>query len=150
MEKYWKRRMSIQKPGNNLINSYYLLWVRRKESFFGATTGTGQGWKGNKCCQFNEKVTFPHGFCGIVIAQNVVFEGETIVHQHVTISEEDRNKTTIIGKNVMIGAGAVILNNARIGDNVKIGANAVVTHDIPSNCTCVGIPAQVIKKEESV
>lgn len=74
-KKYWKRRMSIQKPGNNLINSYYLLWVRRKESFFGATTGTGQGWKGNKCCQFNEKVTFPHGFCGIVIAQNVVFEG---------------------------------------------------------------------------
>mgnify|MGYP002678546432 CR=1 FL=1 len=33
-----------------------------------------------------------------------------------------------------------------IGDNVKIGAGAVVVSDIPSNSTAVGVPARVINK----
>lgn len=49
-----------------------------------------------------------------------------------------------IGDNYFIGAGARILSNVTIGNNVKIGANAVVTKDIPSNCTVVGIPAKII------
>lgn len=69
------------------------------------------------------------------------------IFQHVTIAESDKNKITIIEDNVMIGAGAVILNNAHIGKGAKIGANAVVLTDVPAGCTAVGNPARIIKKE---
>jgi sugar O-acyltransferase (sialic acid O-acetyltransferase NeuD family) len=50
-----------------------------------------------------------------------------------------------IGNNVSIGTGAVILPKISIGDNSFIGAGSVVTKDIPSNVTVVGIPAKIIK-----
>ena len=51
----------------------------------------------------------------------------------------------IIGDNVRICAGAVVLGDIIIGNNVTIGANAVVLKDVPDNCIAVGVPA-VIKK----
>ena len=51
----------------------------------------------------------------------------------------------VIGDNVDIGTGAVILGGVHIGNNVRIGANAVVNKDIPDNCTAVGAPAKPIK-----
>jgi maltose O-acetyltransferase len=41
----------------------------------------------------------------------------------------------------MIGAGAVVLPGLSIGDDVIVGAGAVVTRDIASNQTWIGIPA---------
>jgi acetyltransferase-like isoleucine patch superfamily enzyme len=52
----------------------------------------------------------------------------------------------IIGNNVWIGDKVTILGGVTIGDNVIIGTNSVVTHDIPSNCMVVGVPAKVIKQ----
>lgn len=51
----------------------------------------------------------------------------------------------VIGKNVWLGDRVSILGGVTIGDNVIVGANAVVTHDLPSNCVAVGMPARVIK-----
>lgn len=53
-----------------------------------------------------------------------------------------------IGNNVWIGDKVTILGGVTIGDNVIIGANSVVTHEIPSNCVAVGLPAKVVKKLE--
>lgn len=47
----------------------------------------------------------------------------------------------VLGDNVIIGAGAVILGPVTVGDNVAIGANAVVVRDIPSDQVAVGVPA---------
>ena len=47
----------------------------------------------------------------------------------------------------MIGAGAKVLGPFRIGDNAKIAAGSVVLHEIPENCTAVGTPAQVVKRD---
>lgn len=58
-----------------------------------------------------------------------------------------RKGDILIGNNVWICEGAVILSGVNIGKNSIIGANAVVTHDIPANCIAVGIPAKVIKKD---
>lgn len=44
-------------------------------------------------------------------------------------------------------AGAKVLGKITIGNNVIIGANAVVVKDVPDNCTIVGVPAYIIKKE---
>lgn len=51
-----------------------------------------------------------------------------------------------IGKNVWIGAGAVILPGVTIGDNAVIGAGAVVTKDIPENVVAVGNPCRVMRQ----
>lgn len=53
--------------------------------------------------------------------------------------------TPIIGDNVFIGVGAVVVGDITIGDNVQIGANAVVTKDVPSNAVVIGNPAYIIK-----
>ncbi|MDR4484159.1 MAG: acyltransferase [Nitrospirales bacterium] len=51
----------------------------------------------------------------------------------------------VIGDNVFLGYGVVIMPNVLIGSNVVIGAGAVVTKDIPPNCVAAGVPAKVIK-----
>lgn len=50
----------------------------------------------------------------------------------------------VIGNDVFIGAGTIILPNVTIGDKVIIGAGSVVTHSIPNNSVAVGNPAKVI------
>lgn len=51
-----------------------------------------------------------------------------------------------IGKNVWIGAGAVVLPGVSIGDNTVIGAGSIVTKDIPANVVAVGNPCRVIRE----
>ena len=74
--------------------------------------------------------------------------GGTDVQHSVTIgmlySDEG---VPVIGKNVVIGARAIILGNVKVGDNAKIGAGSVVLCDVPENSTAVGVPARVIKKK---
>jgi maltose O-acetyltransferase len=48
-----------------------------------------------------------------------------------------------IGRNVWIGAGALILPGVTVGDDAVIGAGAVVTRDVPAGATAVGNPARV-------
>lgn len=52
---------------------------------------------------------------------------------------------TRLGKNVWVGAGAIILPGIQIGDNAVIGAGAVVSKNIPGNKMVVGNPAKIIK-----
>ena len=48
-----------------------------------------------------------------------------------------------IGRNVWIGAGALVLPGVTIGDDALIGAGSVVTRDVPAGVTVVGNPARV-------
>ena len=52
----------------------------------------------------------------------------------------------IIGNNVWIGGGAILLPGVTIGDNVVIGAGSVVTKDIPSNSVALGNPCRVVRE----
>ena len=52
----------------------------------------------------------------------------------------------IIGDNVWIGGGAILLPGVTIGSNTVIGAGSVVTKDIPSNVVALGNPCRVIRK----
>jgi maltose O-acetyltransferase len=47
-----------------------------------------------------------------------------------------------IGKNVWIGAGALIMPGVTIGDNALVGAGSVVTRDVPPGITVMGNPAR--------
>lgn len=52
----------------------------------------------------------------------------------------------VIGKNVWIGGGAIIMPGVTIGDNVVIGAGSVVTRDIPSDRIAYGNPCRVMRE----
>lgn len=51
-----------------------------------------------------------------------------------------------IGRNVWIGAGALVMPGVSIGDNSVIGAGSVVTKDIPANVVAVGNPCRVLRE----
>ncbi len=51
----------------------------------------------------------------------------------------------IVGDNVWLGGGAIVLPGVTIGDNSVIGAGAVVTRGIPANVVAVGNPARVVR-----
>lgn len=57
-----------------------------------------------------------------------------------------RTAPVIIGDNVWIGGGAILLPGVHIGDNVVIGAGSVVTHDIPSDSIAFGSPCHVVRQ----
>lgn len=50
----------------------------------------------------------------------------------------------VIGDNVTIGAGAIVLGGIKVGNNVNIGAGAIVLDDVPDNSTVVCQKARVI------
>ena len=51
----------------------------------------------------------------------------------------------IIGNDVWIGAGAIILSGVKIGSGAIIGAGAVVVKDVPPYAIAAGNPARVVK-----
>ena len=63
-----------------------------------------------------------------------------MIDQHFT--EED----VIIGDDVWIGAGSIILPGAKIGKGVVVAAGSVVTKELPPYTICAGVPAKVIKQ----
>lgn len=56
-----------------------------------------------------------------------------------------RIKPVVIGNDVWIGAGAIILRGVTIGDGAVVAANSVVTGDVPAYSIVAGSPAKVIK-----
>ncbi|MCP3943867.1 MAG: acyltransferase [Desulfobacteraceae bacterium] len=52
----------------------------------------------------------------------------------------------VLEENVWIGDSAIVCKGVTIGKNSIIGAGAVVTSDIPANVVAAGNPARVIKK----
>ncbi len=52
---------------------------------------------------------------------------------------------TIIGNDVWIGEGALIIGGTKIGNGVVIAARAVVTKDVPDYAIVAGVPARIIR-----
>lgn len=83
---------------------------------------------------------------GMVIHKRCVIVESCHISQNVTIGgTSGQYEVPILGDNVQVGVGAVIIGPIHIGDNVIIGANSVVNKDIPANSVAVGAPARIIK-----
>jgi phosphonate metabolism protein (transferase hexapeptide repeat family) len=52
----------------------------------------------------------------------------------------------VIGPDVWIGHGAIIMPGVKIGTGAVIGSGAIVTKDVPNYSIAVGSPARVIKR----
>lgn len=51
-----------------------------------------------------------------------------------------------LGRGVYLGTNSCVLQNLTIGSFTTVGAGAVVTKDLPSHCTAVGVPAKIISQ----
>lgn len=51
----------------------------------------------------------------------------------------------VVGDNVWIGGGSIVLAGVRIGSGSVIGAGSVVTRPIPADCVAVGNPCRVVR-----
>jgi serine O-acetyltransferase len=73
---------------------------------------------------------------GIVISGRCVIGDDCLIHQNVTVGLSRAGvppgEAPRIGNRVEIGAGAVVLDPARIGDDSRIGPNTVVRHEVPA------------------
>ena len=90
-----------------------------------------------------------HG-TGVVIGETAIIGDDVTIYQGVTLGGTGKDvgkRHPTIGSGVMIGAGAKVLGPFRVGNNSKIAAGSLVLHEIPDNCTAVGAPARVVKRD---
>lgn len=76
----------------------------------------------------------------VEIGDNVTLSGTTVLaHDGSTKKILGYSKVgpVIIGNNVFVGYGSIILPNTRIGNNVIVGAGTIVSKDIPDNVVVV-------------
>jgi Bacterial transferase hexapeptide (six repeats) len=65
--------------------------------------------------------------------------------RHESFSLDDA-EPVVIGRNVWIGSGAVIMRGVSIGDGAVIGAMSLVTRDVPAATLAAGNPARIIRE----
>ncbi|WP_297476560.1 hypothetical protein [uncultured Photobacterium sp.] len=87
----------------------------------------------------------------IVINADSVLGDNVMLKHNVTIGNKvdpvsGLHVSPVIGNNVELSPGVVVLGNVSIGDNSIIGAGAIVVKSIPKNSVAVGNPAKVIKQ----
>jgi len=94
-------------------------------------------------------VLIDHGM-GVVIGETAEVGDGCTIYQGVTLGgtgKDTGKRHPTIGNHVMIGAGAKVLGPFTVGDHSKIAANSVVLSAVPPNCTCVGAPARIVKRD---
>ncbi|MGN1080640.1 MAG: serine O-acetyltransferase EpsC [Acutalibacteraceae bacterium] len=92
-----------------------------------------------------------HG-TGVVIGETTEIGDDVTLYQGVTLGgtgKDTGKRHPTIGNNVLIGSGAKVLGPFKVGDNSRIAAGAVVLKEIPANCTAVGVPARIVRREGS-
>ncbi|MBO5570100.1 MAG: serine O-acetyltransferase [Clostridia bacterium] len=88
---------------------------------------------------------------GVVIGETTVIGDDVTLFQGVTLGgtgKDTGKRHPTIGNNVTIGAGAKVLGPFKVGDGSKIGAGAVVLKEVPENCTVVGNPGRIVRRND--
>ena len=91
------------------------------------------------------------GHCGTIVINGKAKIGKNCnITHNVTIGQANRGKLKgypLIGDNVWIGTGSVIVGNINIGSNVLIAPNSFVNIDVPENSLVVGNPCKIVYKD---
>lgn len=83
-----------------------------------------------------------------IINTKAVVEHDSRISDYVHISPNATLTGGVsIGEGTHIGAGAVMIPNVQVDEWSVIGAGATIIHNIPANCTAVGVPAKIVRKE---
>jgi len=71
--------------------------------------------------------------------KSLIIAHDASLYNHV---RKHRVEKVIIGNNVFLGAGAIILPGVKVGDGAIIGAGSIVTKDVEPNTVVFGNPAR--------
>lgn len=100
--------------------------------------------------QIGKGLFIDHG-SGVIIGETTVIGDNVTLYQGVTLGgtgKEQGKRHPTLEDNVMVSAGAKILGSFTIGENSKIGAGSVVLEEVPPNCTVVGVPGRIVKRDD--
>ena len=94
--------------------------------------------------------TFGYGGMGVVIHSKSIIGVNCTICQQVTIGGGNSRfpGVPVIGNNVYIAKGSIVMGGITIGNNVTIGANAVVTKPVSDNAIVAGVPAKILRIKE--
>ena len=91
-----------------------------------------------------------HG-SGVIIGETAELGDNVTLYQGVTLGgtgKEQGKRHPTLKDNVMVSARAKVLGSFTIGENSKIGAGSVVLKEVPPNCTVVGVPGRIVKRDD--
>ena len=111
---------------------------------FGKNITIGKNVFINACCCFQDQGGITIGD-GALIGHRVVLAS---INHGLPPDERHGNYPApiVIGKNVWIGSGAIVLPGTTIGENAVVAAGAVVTKDVEPYTVVAGVPAKVVKE----
>ncbi|MBR6093541.1 MAG: serine O-acetyltransferase [Lachnospiraceae bacterium] len=87
---------------------------------------------------------------GVVIGETAIIGNNVTLYQGVTLGgtgKEHGKRHPTLKDNVMVSCGARVLGSFTVGENSKIGAGSVVLNEVPPNCTVVGVPGRIVKRD---
>ncbi len=90
-----------------------------------------------------------HGMA-VVIGETAEIGDDVTIYQGVTLGgtgKDTGKRHPTIGNNVVVSSGVKVLGPFKVGNNSKIGAGSVVLQEVPPNCTVVGIPGRIVKRD---
>jgi serine O-acetyltransferase len=96
------------------------------------------------------KLFIDHGM-GVVIGETAEVGDYVTIYHSVTLGGTSLHRTKrhpTVEDHVVIGAGAKVLGAITIGTNTRVGANAVVIKSTPPNSVVVGVPGQIVLREQ--
>ena len=99
--------------------------------------------------QIGKGLFIDHG-SGVIIGETTIIGDNVTLYQGVTLGgtgKETGKRHPTLRDNVMVSAGAKVIGSFTIGENSKIGAGSVVLEEVPPNCTVVGVPGRIVKRE---
>ncbi len=128
-------------------------WCYRRRMFFLARwisqrAARKTGIEIHPAATIGRRFFIDHG-TGVVIGETTVIGDDVMIYQGVTLGgtgKDTGKRHPTIGNNVLIGAGAKVLGPFKVGDNSNIAAGAVVLDEIPPDCTAVGVPAHIVRR----
>lgn len=128
-DRYFRSLFYFRLPGffTNVLRLFY-----PKEKYFIIDVNTKLG-KG---------VQLAHPYSTILNAESI---GDNLYVNHLVTVGEKNGKRPIIGNNVQLHTGAIVIGGIILGDNVIVGAGAVVVKSVPMNSVIVGNPGKIIQ-----
>lgn len=96
-----------------------------------------------------EGLFIDHGM-GVVVGETTEIGDYVTLYQGVTLGgtgKDTGKRHPTLGDRVVVSSGAKVLGPIHIGSGSKVGAGAVVLKDVPDNCTVVGVPGRIVRKE---
>lgn len=130
----------LYRKGHYFIARWISQWAARKtgiEIHPGARIGRG--------------LFIDHG-SGVIIGETAEIGNNVTLYQGVTLGgtgKERGKRHPTLRDNVMVSAGAKILGSFTIGKNSKVGAGSVVLEEVPPNCTVVGVPGRIVRRNNA-